>query len=102
MDTINRLRSAALHFGNEPILVSPTGEIISLTKGYIPLLVNFTTEDKAAKGLRKRNAEDKHEPPVYFSVLEVRDNKVGLLSGSSGSGKTTFAKHLAFSPSSSK
>jgi len=70
---------------------------LNLAEGYIPLLVNFTFEDKAAKGFRKRNADDIPEPPVYFSALElVKDHKIVLLSGPSGSGKTTFAKHLAF------
>ncbi|KAL2828499.1 hypothetical protein BDW59DRAFT_159703 [Aspergillus cavernicola] len=68
---------------------------IDLQHGYILLLIVFTLEDKAAKGLRKRTALDKPEPAVYFSALEVvRDNRVLLLTGPSGSGKTNFAKYL--------
>jgi len=93
---IERLRISAAAFGREPLLVSPDGHLINLAEGYIPLLANFTFEDKAAKGLRKRKAEDKLVPPVYFSALElVRDHRILLLSGTSGSGKTSFAKHLA-------
>lgn len=97
MEVVNRLRAEAATFGNEPLLILPGGHAISIFEGYIPLLINFTFEDKAAKGLRKRKVEDKPRPPVYFSALElVRDNKIVLLSGPSGSGKTTFAKHLVF------
>jgi len=61
----------------------------------VPLLVAFTHEDKAAKGLRKgRTAQDQNDA-VYFTALEaVRDNQILLLTGPSGSGKTTFAKYL--------
>ncbi|TVY83995.1 Heme-binding protein A [Lachnellula suecica] len=97
MDTTDDLRAAAAAFGDEPLLLSPDGQVITLARGYIPLLVNFTFEDKAAKGLRKRKAGSKPEPPVYLSALElVRDHRVFLLSGPSGSGKTSFAKHLCF------
>jgi len=97
MDIIEHHRACAAAFGEEPLLIAPDGQVLNLAQGYIPLLVNFTSEDKAAKGFRKRNANDKSEPPVYFSALElVRDHKLLLLSGPSGSGKTTFAKHLAF------
>lgn len=97
MDTIRRLQDEAAAFATEPLLVTPGGYGMSLHRGYIPLLTNFTFEDKAAKGFRKRTAEDRPEPAVYFSALElVRDNKILLLSGPSGSGKTSFAKYLSY------
>lgn len=87
----------AASFGSEPLLTLPNGHSIDLARGYIPLLARFTHEDKAAKGLRKRKAGQKPEPPIHFSAVElVRDNKILLLTGPSGSGKTSFAKHLCF------
>lgn len=83
-------------FGSEHLLVHPDGQILDLATGYIPLLSTFTTEDKAAKGLRK--GEEKLMQPIYFSLLDLlRDNQFMLLSGPSGSGKSTFAKHLCYS-----
>jgi iron(II)-dependent oxidoreductase len=82
-------------FGSEPLLVHPDGRIIDLATGYIPLLSTFTTEDKAAKGLRK--GKETLTEPEYFYLLElVRDNQILLLNGPAGSGKTTFAKHLCY------
>lgn len=96
-DIIKQLRASAIAYGDEPLLISPDGLVINLVSGYVPLLVNFTVEDQAAKGLRKRKAGDKIEPAVYFSAVElVSNHKLLLLTGPSGSGKTTFAKHLAF------
>lgn len=84
-------------FGSEPLLTLPNGHSIDLASGYISLLTRFTFEDKAAKGLRKRKAGQRPEPPIHFSALElVRDNQILLLTGPSGSGKTSFAKHLCF------
>lgn len=95
MAPVAELRSTAAGFGSQPLLISPQGAILDLQNGYIPLLTDFTHEDKAAKGLRKRTSDDKPEEPVYFTALEVvRDNRVLLLTGPSGSGKTTFAKYL--------
>jgi iron(II)-dependent oxidoreductase len=95
-ETLERHRTLSASFGSEPLLVHPDGRVFDLATGYIPLLSTFTTEDKAAKGLRK--GKETSTEPVYFSLLElVRDNQVLLLSGPSGSGKTTFAKHLCFS-----
>ncbi|KAH9235850.1 hypothetical protein K456DRAFT_1748461 [Colletotrichum gloeosporioides 23] len=96
-DTLKRLRSEAAAFGSEPLLTRPDGTVVNLANGYVPLLSNFTFEDKAAKGLRKRKAGDEREVPVYFSVVElVRDNRILLLTGPSGSGKTTFAKYVSY------
>ena len=97
MEVTEGFQVEATIFGEESLLVLPDGQEIDLATGYIPLLVDFTFEDKAAKGWRKSKAEDKPKPPVYFSAVEVvRDHKILLLSGPSGSGKTSFAKHLAF------
>lgn len=83
-------------FGGEPLLVRPDGHVLDLATGYIPLLSTFTTEDKAAKGLRK--GKEAVSEPEHFSLLErVRDNKILLLSGPTGSSKSTFAKHLCYS-----
>ncbi|KAH6656045.1 C-type lectin protein [Truncatella angustata] len=97
MNLIKRLQTEATSFGFEPLLILPSGRSIQLAYGYIPLLVSFTHEDKAAKGLRKRKPDEKPKPPVYFSALElVRDERILLLTGAAGSGKTSFAKHLSY------
>ncbi|KAL6704496.1 hypothetical protein ACN47E_008125 [Coniothyrium glycines] len=73
------------------------GRSIDLATGYMPLLVNFTVEDHAAKGLRKRGPESVIEPSIHFTAFElVRDHKLLLLRGASGTGKTTFAKYLCY------
>ncbi|PIA93273.1 hypothetical protein CB0940_04456 [Cercospora beticola] len=95
MDIAAHLLQKAKRFGHEPLLVLPSGEVLDLVTGYIPLLSTFTHEDKAAKGLRKGKTGDNKDAPVHYSALElVRDNKFLLLTGESGSGKTTFAKVL--------
>ncbi|PPJ60986.1 hypothetical protein CBER1_02038 [Cercospora berteroae] len=95
MDLAANFIQNAKNFGHEPLLVLPSGEVLDLSTGYIPLLSTFTHEDKAAKGLRKGKTGDDKDAPVHYSALElVRDNKCLLLTGESGSGKTTFAKHL--------
>ncbi|KAF3048699.1 hypothetical protein E8E11_007642 [Didymella keratinophila] len=80
---------------DSPLLILPNDQHIDLATGYIPLLTNFTHEDKAAKGLRKSGPDAVLEPPIHFTALElVRDNRLLLLSGPTGSGKTTFAKWI--------
>jgi iron(II)-dependent oxidoreductase len=95
-DVLKQQRLKSTSFGSEPLLVHPDGRILDLATGYIPLLSTFTTEDKAAKGLRK--GKETSSQPEYFSLLQlVLDNQILLLSGPVGSGKTTFAKHLCWS-----
>lgn len=97
-DDIDGMLSQAHAFGAAQLFALPDASIVDLATGYIPLLVNFTFEDKAAKGLRKLTDQAEPEPAIYFSALEmVRDHSAVVLTGETGSGKTTFAKHLAFS-----
>ncbi|MDS7594507.1 SUMF1/EgtB/PvdO family nonheme iron enzyme [Agrobacterium tumefaciens] len=93
----NALSATARAHGDTPLLALPDGSVADLKSGYIPLLVNFSFEDKAAKGLRKLKDQSEPEPAVYFSALEmVRDHPALLLAGETGSGKTSFARHLAY------
>lgn len=64
---------------------------------HFTLRVNFTHEDKAAKGLRSlREPQAAPLPPVYFTAEEAVDMYPRLLLlGERGAGKTTFAKDLA-------
>ncbi|MDP9837192.1 iron(II)-dependent oxidoreductase [Neorhizobium huautlense] len=92
------LFAIAREYGAAPFMPLPGGGIADLASGYAPLLVNFSFEDKAAKALRKLTEQAEAEPAEYFSALEmVRDNDALVLVGETGSGKTSFAKHLAFS-----
>ncbi|KAJ4254490.1 hypothetical protein NW762_010089 [Fusarium torreyae] len=83
--------------GQETLFTTLNDDKVPLSEGYIPLLVNLSVEDKAAKGLRKHKGGNTREEAVYVSALEaVRDNRFLLLTGKSGSGKTTLAKYLVF------
>lgn len=94
---LDALLAAERAFGAEPLLALADGSVIDLATGYIPLLVNFTVEDKAAKGLRKLTEKAEPQPAVYFSALEMTAAHPALvLTGETGSGKTSFARHLAF------
>lgn len=91
------LERAGVALGQKTLLVTRNDLRVSLSEGYTPLLVNLTIEDKAAKGLRKHKGGTTREDAVYVSALEaVRDNRLLLLTGQSGSGKTTFAEYLIF------
>jgi iron(II)-dependent oxidoreductase len=77
------------------ILFVGDGRAVTLADGCIPALVDFSFEDKAAKGLR-RLREAVPRPPQYFTALEVaQDAPVLLLLGEAGSGKTVLARRLA-------
>ncbi|RYZ81263.1 MAG: hypothetical protein EOP04_24315 [Proteobacteria bacterium] len=77
-EILEQRQGLSVSFGSEPLLVHPDGRVLDLATGYIPLLSTFTTEDKAAKGLRK--GKETSSEPVYFSLLDiVRDNQVLLL-----------------------
>lgn len=96
-DLSKALIDKARSLGQMPLMARPDGTVATLAEAYIPLLVNFTFEDKAAKGLRKLQDQAEPEPPVYFSALEmVGEHTALLLAGETGSGKTSFARHLAF------
>ncbi len=93
---LEAILAEARAFAQAPLLGLPDGSVADLATGYIPLLVNFTFEDKAAKGLRKLEDQTEPEPPVYFTALEmVRDHAAVILAGETGSGKTSFARSLA-------
>lgn len=74
-EILDRQQALSANFGSEPLLVLPDGRTLDLATGYIPLLSSFTTEDKAAKGLRK--GKETSSEPVYFSLLDLaRDNQI--------------------------
>lgn len=64
---------------------------------YLPRLVAYTHEDKAAKGLRSLSApKAAPEIPIQFTALEmVQEERCLMLIAPAGAGKTSFALHLA-------
>ncbi|QGI63670.1 hypothetical protein CEK26_007621 [Fusarium fujikuroi] len=97
MEDLCSVERAGVALGQKTLFTTRNDEKVFLSKGYIPLLVNLTIEDKAAKGLRKHKGGNTRQDAVYVSALEaVRDNRFLLLTGQSGSGKTTFAEYLIF------
>ncbi|KAJ4121809.1 hypothetical protein NW765_004634 [Fusarium oxysporum] len=97
MEDWSSLKRNGVELGQKTLFTTVKDDRVSLSEGYIPLLVNLTVEDKAAKGLRKHKGGNTREETVYVSAFEaVRDNQFLLLTGKSGSGKTTFAEYLVF------
>jgi gamma-glutamyl hercynylcysteine S-oxide synthase len=98
MEDWSSFKRDGVALGQKTLFTTLNDDKVSLSEGYIPLLVNLTVEDKAAKGLRKHKGGNTREEAVYVSALEaVRDNRFLLLTGKSGSGKTSFAEYLVFS-----
>lgn len=101
-DALDRLRVDANATAANTVVhvlpdAGPQGRPVSLIEGFIPLLVNFTDEDKAAKGLRVFADGAPPPAPQHFSAVEiVRDHPLLMLTGESGAGKTSFARHLAW------
>ena len=79
-----------------PLMTLVSGEAIGLAEGFIPRLVRWTEEDKAAKGLRSLNeTRTQPTPPIHFSVIEIiQQNRATLLLAESGGGKSALAQHL--------
>ncbi len=64
--------------------------------GYMPRIVAFSHEDKAAKGLRSlKDGEDSGGPTIRFGAVEmVAQNRAMLLRAPRGGGKTVFVQEL--------
>lgn len=81
--------------GADEALYRVAGQPVALADGYVPLLLDYTHEDRAAKGLRAFVADQQKGPPVYFSAAQLVDEApLLLLHGPAGSGKSTLARHL--------
>ena len=64
--------------------------------GYMPRIVAFSHEDKAAKGLRSlKDDPGRGGPTIRFGAMEtVAENRATLLRGPRGGGKTVFVQEL--------
>ncbi|WP_455922686.1 SUMF1/EgtB/PvdO family nonheme iron enzyme [Pseudomonas putida] len=61
---------------------------------YVPLLLDYTHEDRAAKGLRAFEPGQQKVAPVYFGAAElIEQAPLLLLHGPAGSGKSTLARY---------
>lgn len=82
-----------------PLTVTQAGRSVAIpdADAYLPLLVDFTHEDRAAKGLRKLGDDAQGAgPAVQFTALEMAaESPALLLSGPRGGGKTAFLRDLA-------
>ncbi|KAK9413220.1 putative C-type lectin protein [Seiridium unicorne] len=79
VNLIGGSRSSSANFGSEPLLALPGGRIFDLAHGYVLLLVDFTQQDKASKGLWKCKPNERPKRPVHFSALRLmRDERVLL------------------------
>ncbi|GBQ67139.1 hypothetical protein AA103196_1607 [Ameyamaea chiangmaiensis NBRC 103196] len=91
-----RGRDLIRRFGDAPLVWGAGGDSLAVHQAYIPLLVSYTQEDMEAKGLRKLDDPTAPRPPVHFTALDMVSRERGcLLSGDTGSGKTSFSLDLA-------
>ncbi len=71
------------------------GSSLGHADGYEPLLVQFTREDGAARGLRRLGDRSSTAPAEHLSALEaIQRAEATLVEAPAGWGKTTFARHV--------
>lgn len=76
--------------------LSTRSHAITIAEGYVPLLINYTEEDREAKGLRKLQAGTTTRIAVHDTVLDAASMEPLLfLTGPSGCGKSTSLLYLA-------
>ena len=69
---------------------------ITIVSGYVALLVDYTDEDREAKGLRSLQADAAPRVAMHDTVIEAATREpLLLLTGPSGCGKSTSLLHLA-------
>ena len=82
---------------DDVLIALPDGRKTGHRDGYVPLLIDFTREDGAARGLRRAAGADAARPPERLTALEaVQQSDATLLVAPAGYGKTTFARNLVF------